>query len=72
MEGPRQYVQVITGRISHAREKCALSGWNWHLSSIVLMLKVYPTFKNGAVFDRQGLRKSLFCNQYFKDWLEAG
>ena len=72
MEGPRQHVQILSGPHFSVRGKCAQSRWNWHLSSIVLMLKVYPTFRNEAVFDRQGLRESLFCNQYFKDWLEAG
>jgi len=72
MEGPRQYVQVLTGPPFSRSREVPGERWNWHLSSIVLMLKVYPTFRNGAVFDRQGHRESLFCNQYFKDWLEAG
>ena len=68
MEGSRQYPQVLNDpHFSHSQEVRG-ERWNWHLSSTDLMLKVYPTFRNGAVFDRQGHLRITFCNQYLKDY----
>ena len=60
MEGPRQYVQVLTGPPFSRSREVPGERWNWHLSSIVLMLKVYPTFRNGAV-----LTGKVTANHYF-------
>jgi len=72
MEGPRQYVQVLTGphfsrsqEVRVARLELAFVFDRSHAKGV-------SNFQKRSRVDRQGHRKSLFCNQYFKDWLEAG